>query len=61
MEREDHGRRAVAALDAGGVHEGALHDGELPVAGEVLYGEDFGALGLGGEEEAGVDGRVDRG
>ena len=52
---KDHGRSAVAALDAGCVYEGSLHDGEPAVPGEEVHGVDLSALDLGGKQGAGVD------
>jgi len=52
---EGDGRRAVAALDAGAIDEGALDRLQDGIFIVVVDSDDIVALGLGGEDEAGID------
>jgi hypothetical protein len=56
LAHEDHARGAVAALDGEVVDEGLLQGVEGVGAAEAFDGDDFGAVELDGEDEAGVDG-----
>ena len=55
MDREGHRRGAVTALDAGRVDEGALHDRQLAALRKALDRANLAALGLDGEDLAGID------
>ena len=54
--RHDHPGRAEAALQTVAFPEAVLHRVKVPVRGEALDRRDLGAIGLDGEQRAGLDG-----